>query len=446
MGGSHASVMPEDALDHADYVVRNEGEEALLELIRMLQSGGDPVSVQGVSLRDPSGKPVHNPDRPFDTDLSLPMDLNQLPAYRTRGLAWTVRDALANGAPRVAMPIVQATRGCPENCRFCVVKYQLGHRYRKRPLPVILSEIDHCLKRFKSPYIFFVDNDLSVDPAFSCELFGQLLDRYGPALRPYVFTKIRIAKSPELLSILQRFDHTSLGIGLESLQDATLDELKKGQTLEEIRKSIAVIQGYDVSVHGLFIFGGENDTPEVIRRTIRFCLEQRFSNVGLTPLYDFPTRRAVLDQPQLIPDHLFIHRDWRFFSGNFVVHFPRLMRPSELQQEILDGYRTFFRESRHSMVPYLPTRPSMQAYRDFLREIEGPHYGPDGVRCDKMLTGRTLEDLPRRVPVRVPPWALYQESGRFLLENAFRGVSWRMLKGGVFPERNGKGTSPAFPC
>ncbi|MFH1539101.1 MAG: radical SAM protein [bacterium] len=435
MGGDHSSVMPEDALDHADYVVRNEGEETLLALIDVLESGGDTSSVEGVSYRDKAGKPVHNKDRPFLEDLSFSLDLDLLPEYRSKGLFRSIADAFANGAPRVPMPVVQASRGCPENCRFCVVKYQLGNRHRKRPMDVVLSEIDDYLKRFRGPYLFFVDNDMSVDSRFSCDLFRTLLQRHGPHLRPYVFCRIGVNTNHELLSILEKFDHTTMGIGFESLRDTALDELGKGHKSGDILKAVENLRRYRINIHGLFIFGGENDAVEDIRRTIEFCLGRGFFNVGLTPLYDFPTRQAVLGQPQMIPDHLFIHRDWRFYSGNFAVHFPRLMRPSELQRGILEGYQTFYRHSPNSMVPFMPVRPTMIRYIDYLREIEVPFYGPDGRRLDKKLEGRTLQDLSPRVPVHVPPWALYRETSRFLFQNIFRGVSWRLLRGVLFPDR-----------
>jgi len=441
MGGSHVSVMPEDALEHADYVVRNEGEEALLELIETLESGGSPASVQGISFRDKKGRPVHNKDRPFLEDISFSPDLDLLPQYRSKGLFWSLLDAMANGAPRVPMPVVQTARGCPANCRFCVVKYQLGHKYRKRPLEAILSEIDDYLVRFKNPYIFFVDNDLAVDSLFSCELLETLLKRYGTHLRPYVFCRIHVNTDHRLLSILEKFEHTTMGVGFEALRDMALDELGKGQKAEEIRRAVENIKRYRINIHGLFIFGGENDTEETIRRTVAFCLEQEFFNVGLTPLYDFPTRQALLGQPQMIPDHLFIHKDWRFYSGNFVIHFPRLMRPSELQQGILEAYKAFYRGSPDSMVPFMPTRPTVVRYIDYLKKIEAPYYDPDGKRIEDKLEGRLLKDLPPRVPVHVPPWALHLEASRFIFQNLFRGVSWRLLRGVLFPQ-NKDGRKP----
>ena len=440
MAGSHPSVMPEDALEHGDYVVRNEGEAAMQNLLEALEQGRDPSTVPGISYHDAAGRPVHNPDQDFNCDLSVPLNMDLVPDFRSRGLLWSLRDALANGMPRVPMPVVQASRGCPENCRFCVVKHQLGSRYRRRPMEVVLADIDSCLKIFKSPYILFVDNDLSLDPEFSRDLFQKVLDRYGPGLRPYIFCRIQVYKHHEFLRVMEQFDHATIGIGVESIHDRTLRDMNKGQDLTTINTSLAALAQYRISVNGLFIFGGEYDTPESIRKTVDFCIEKGFFSVGLFAIYDFPTRSTVLGQPQMIPDHHFIHRDWRFFNLNFAVNYPRLMRPSRLQEEIISSYRRFTDHSPESMVNFLPTRSTIKAYLEYLRREEDPYYDAHDRRIDEKLEGRTIHDLAREVPLHVPAAALYAETARFLTGNLFRGVTWKLLKGILSPAR---GPEPA---
>ena len=428
MGGSHCSVMPEDALAHSDYVVRNEGEETTRELLDALEDGSDLHAVRGLSFRDAHGNPVHNPDRPFMEDISFELDQELLPEYRSLGLWWNLMDAAANGAPRVPMPVFQASRGCPERCKFCVVRRQLGSKYRKRPLNVVVSEIENSLRRFNNPYIFFVDNDLSLDPEFSIELFETILKRFGPWLRPYVFCRTGVSAHTELLATLEKFHEITMGVGFEALGDTALSALGKGHNGAQILDAVEILKRYKIKIHGLFIFGGEDDTPAHIEQAVDFSLEHGFFNVGLTPLYDFPGENGA-GQSKLIPDHLLMHRDWRFYSGNFVVHFPRLMRPSELQDGLLRAYDRFFRESPVSMVPFMPTRPTIKRYIRFLQEVEASYYGPGGERLDHKLEGRGVDDMPQHVPVRVPRSALYAEAARFLTLNVFRGVSWRLLRG-----------------
>jgi radical SAM superfamily enzyme YgiQ (UPF0313 family) len=54
--------LPDDALQHCDYVVRGEGEETVVELLEALSDGGKPYGVKGVSFWD-GNQIVHNPPR-----------------------------------------------------------------------------------------------------------------------------------------------------------------------------------------------------------------------------------------------------------------------------------------------------------------------------------------------------------------------------------------------
>ena len=60
-------------------------------------------------------------------------------------------------------------------------------------------------------------------------------------------------------------------IGFESINDATLKDLNKNETAEEVRQAVKVFQKYGISVHGMFIFGSDEDNPEVFKNTIKFC-------------------------------------------------------------------------------------------------------------------------------------------------------------------------------
>ena len=75
IGGSHVTFLPDEALEHCEFVVRREGHVTLLELVDALEGTppGTPVGdaglahIAGLSYHDAVGRPVHNPDRPPST-------------------------------------------------------------------------------------------------------------------------------------------------------------------------------------------------------------------------------------------------------------------------------------------------------------------------------------------------------------------------------------------
>jgi len=81
-GGSHATVLPGECLDYADYAVRNEGEATVIELLSALDNHRDVAGIAGISYRD-GGAVVHRPNREFIVDLNWSVDYSIIDGYGT---------------------------------------------------------------------------------------------------------------------------------------------------------------------------------------------------------------------------------------------------------------------------------------------------------------------------------------------------------------------------
>src|SRR3989304_440982 len=61
LGGTHVTFISDEGLEHGDYLVRGEGEQAIVELVEALEGKRDVRTIPGLSYwRD--GEKVHNPD------------------------------------------------------------------------------------------------------------------------------------------------------------------------------------------------------------------------------------------------------------------------------------------------------------------------------------------------------------------------------------------------
>ncbi|MBI4209508.1 MAG: cobalamin B12-binding domain-containing protein, partial [Deltaproteobacteria bacterium] len=81
LGGPHASMLPNDALTHFDYVVRDEGEETIIELLDALNQDGDLSKIGGLSYRNSQPRPVHNPSRRYLEKFETIPDLTLVDGY-----------------------------------------------------------------------------------------------------------------------------------------------------------------------------------------------------------------------------------------------------------------------------------------------------------------------------------------------------------------------------
>jgi radical SAM superfamily enzyme YgiQ (UPF0313 family) len=442
-GGCHASVAAEDCLDYCDYVVRNEGEESVVDLLLTLEDGRDPTEVLGISMRD--GKEYrHNADRPFMQDLSREVDLSVIEGYPRNTLGRFVSEPLKRGhLPRISLPVAQTSRGCVHRCRFCMVRYELGSEYRRRPPEIVVREIAEAFGFLRSRTVFLVDNDFTHRTDHALAILEPLIEMFQGHFNIYFFSRIDLARKPKLLEVLSRIDNVYIGVGFESTNDQTLSQFCKGQREEDFEQSVRALHSRGFNIHGLFIFGGDADTVESLEKTVRFAVRNKLYTVGFSALYDIPGKERSLGIPQLIPDNRFIHRDWRLFTGHFVVFYPKRMRPSQLQRMVVNGQRRFFRENRDTFFQYFPVYASSVPYVSYLEKVEEGLYDSNDCLIEERLRPTTYDDLPTQVPIKGSWLVEARETLEFLTQNATRPKAWRMLASNFSMSRRRRG-EPGF--
>ena len=123
MGGTHTSFLPEEGLQHADFVVRGEGEFAFQELVDAIQGGDGFDKIQNLSLPHDGRARRHNPERPKIPNL----DVNPIPDYHLISgwkpggviVASPPRAGARSPAPSARCPACTATPSAPTRSRAC---------------------------------------------------------------------------------------------------------------------------------------------------------------------------------------------------------------------------------------------------------------------------------------------------------------------------------------
>jgi anaerobic magnesium-protoporphyrin IX monomethyl ester cyclase len=204
-GGVFPTFAPRLCLEKAegriDYLLIGEGENSLAELCRMLQRGEDPTSLMGLWWIDPSGTLHAN-------GIAARVDIDQSPLpnydffdesrfYRPmQGKVWRM------------FPI-ETHRGCPYTCAYCnspsqKVLYAAQHQqfFRKKKIPLIREEIQHCVKRYKADSIYFwADTFIAwTDAEFEefCEMYSEFKLPFWIQTRPETVTKARFQRLKDI--------------------------------------------------------------------------------------------------------------------------------------------------------------------------------------------------------------------------------------------------------
>jgi B12-binding domain/radical SAM domain protein of rhizo-twelve system len=112
---------------------------------------------------------------------------------------------------------VETSRGCPYHCTFCA-KDNFRDKYRRRPVPVVLEEVDSLLDAGVE-YIYFIDEIFLPNR----ELLEGLAHR---KVKIGVQTRIDLWNH-EMLDLLSSAGCVSIEAGVESITEAGRDQLDK---------------------------------------------------------------------------------------------------------------------------------------------------------------------------------------------------------------------------
>jgi radical SAM superfamily enzyme YgiQ (UPF0313 family) len=322
MGGPHPSFLPEECLEHADFVVCGEGDEALPELVEGLEGKRSFASIGNLCYRE-NGIMQRNPWRPFIKDL----DTLPIPDYR-------LIHGWRPGKQHVVS--IATSRGCPFGCRFCSVILLFGRQFRYNSLDRIIAEIRQNGPQAR--HLFFCDDNFTADLKRSKQLLQRMIAE-GFKLEWSAQVRVEAARDPELLDLMARSGCLMVFIGLESINPATLKAYKKAQTVDDIREAVTTFHGYGIGVHGMFVFGSEEDTIQVLRDTVNFSHKIDLDSVQyltLVPIVGTPIYEELANQNRLL------HHDWEYYDGHHAVYLPRYMTPFELQMETLRAMKRFY--------------------------------------------------------------------------------------------------------
>jgi radical SAM superfamily enzyme YgiQ (UPF0313 family) len=257
MGGLHVTALPQEALEHADYVVIGEGENAWPEVVRAAERG-DPGRLFAV--------------RPVDAH-SLPV-----PRYDLLG------DRPYNRFT------VQTTRGCPWRCEFCASNVMLGQPYRKRPVADVIRDIEAIRQVREHPFIEFADDNTFVDKRWGKDLCRALAPLH---LKWFTETDISVAEDLELLDLMRDAGCRQVLVGLESPAPQPLAGLEmktdfKARWFDRYASTIQCIQSHGITVNGCFILGLDGHDTGIFEQVLDFTREVSLYDVQITVLTAFP--------------------------------------------------------------------------------------------------------------------------------------------------------------
>ena len=215
--------------------------------------------------------------------------------------------------------------GCPFKCNFCSVTAMFGRKYRFRSADSIIAE----LKELQPRKIFFYDDNIAADKKRLKELLQRMLDE--DLVVPWsAQMRTDVVRDPELLDLMHRTGCFRAYLGLESVNQATLDAFDKHQSVDDIVQAIRILHENGIESHGMFVLGADTDTIQSVRDTVKFAMKNHIDTIQLAALTPLPGTPLYyeLDAAGRIFD-----KRWYLFDAQHVVFEPKNMTAYELQRE-----------------------------------------------------------------------------------------------------------------
>jgi radical SAM superfamily enzyme YgiQ (UPF0313 family) len=321
MGGVHASLLPVEALRHADAVVSGEADTVFATVLADAAAGTLQRLYQGS----------------FQTMDSVPMNDEWADILKT----WP----LTRYAP---LNTLQTTRGCRFNCDFCSVIRINGRGSRHSPPERVIEEIK-VLKRTgqhigEFAYVFFLDDDLAADLDFCGELSEAILSS-GVKVRWGAQASIGLARNTELLDLATRSGLRTMFIGFEGIDRDALVECNKKNRPGEYGELVAKVHKAGAGIEGGFIFGFDSQGPDCFDQTAEFVDKINVDVAHFSILTPYP---GTATYARMLADERITTFDWKRYNMYACVYEPARMTAAQLEAGLGRAYRNFYSAKRRS--------------------------------------------------------------------------------------------------
>ncbi|MBN2350482.1 MAG: B12-binding domain-containing radical SAM protein [Bacteroidales bacterium] len=302
LGGVHPTILPEEAEQYADCVVVGEAEGIWETLIYDFQNN---------KLK----RKYHDP-------------MPDLGKYVPKYFGKSIKNRLFNLVP------ILTTRGCPYDCEFCCVTNLYGKKIRHIPIENVVRDIQES----ESKNFMFLDDNIIGDSKYAKALFK--------AIKPLKIKWVGqssvslLVKDKELMELAAESGCRALFFGFESVVEEHLKSMRKTfNDLEHLENAIRKIKKRRILIHASMVFGFDNDTKDVFRKTVRFLIKNKICTVSFNVLTPYPGTKIYDD---LKKQNRLTTTDWRYYDHNTVVFKPKNMTPYELQIGKVNARKKFY--------------------------------------------------------------------------------------------------------
>lgn len=290
-GGYHATAVPDEMLAETlefDFVVRGEGERALLTLYEAIRAGKtDFATIDGISYRRPDGLVTHTPEA------ALIKDLDTLPPFPYEMFAKLLERT--KGSRTYDWGFIVTSRGCPYKCTYCSQRMMTGTTYRYKSPERIVDELRVLVEQFGARSVFFLDDNFCFVRSRTKAVCEALIA--SGLGKNCVFSLQTRADNfhADVAPLLKEAGFTSVGFGMEVGDDRLANLIMKGETVQRHVDAVNVARANGIEVALFMMFGIPTETHEDRANAFRLCNKLGVEHLKFNNLIPYPGTPIYID-------------------------------------------------------------------------------------------------------------------------------------------------------
>ena len=344
LGGIHATFMYQQVLGEApwiDAIVRGEGEEIMVNLVRTVDEGRWPADrerVLGIAYVA-DGQIVATPAAPTIKDLDgISPDWGVLEWEKYIYIPLNKRVAIPNMA-----------RGCPYTCSFCS-QWKFWRDYRIRDPKKVVDEIETLIRDHNVGFFILADEEPTINRKKFIAFCEELIARDLGILWGINTRVTDILRDEDVLPLYRKAGLIHVSLGTEAAAQLKLDRFHKETTIADNKRAIGLLRDAGILTEAQFIVGLENETRETLEETYRMARDWNpdLANWAMYTPWPFTDLFRELGDKVEIFD---------YEKYNFVTPIikPEAMERGELLDRVMHNYRRFYMYKAFFSYPWAGT-------------------------------------------------------------------------------------------
>ncbi len=284
VAGSHVTFDPIGSMKKSkiDIIIKGEQDYTTLNVINAIKNKKSLGNIKGICYRESNknkNRIINNLNAPLIKDLDkLPFPDRDLIPHK-----WYIEGHVKY----TPFTFVMGTRGCPNNCSFCLWPHvYYNHKVRFRSPSNICDELEWLIEKYGMKEIFFDDATFNVTEKGAIDISKEIIRR---KIRIVWSCSARVDKvSKEMLYWMKKSGCKLICYGGESMNNKTLIKTNKKITPQQIKDAISLTKKLGITVHMNFMIGFPWETRSDMEKTINSAIKLDPDTVQFSLVFPHP--------------------------------------------------------------------------------------------------------------------------------------------------------------